>query len=496
MLAPNRVLRQPDAETLLLAVREPRDLREDRPRHRHRQLEAPDQRAQHAVGRHTGDVLRHDPGAAAGRQHHRLRPFGDIDRDVDRRVADADDENPLALERIGDAVVVRVHRLAVERPREVGQARVGQVAIGDDHRPVVPRRPFAATRWLAGHREAAGGRGNGDDGAAEADALAQAEAVGVGLEVGQHLSVGGVVRQRLGEWEIRPAEALAGRIDVQAAVRRRGAAVIAVAPHPADVGSALDPLRRDPRLAQRLQRRQPGDAGTDHANVRFPHRHPPSSSQVFQSAALLAAIPAFSLIRPQVFRARATLVRVPLGSTVGATRRFPWRRPQRLPSLRACVALPRRSRTWCGKRPKPLRERSCTSFVDGRHSALRDDDHRRGRRSPLLRRRLTNRKQAPPPSRGDVARLGVRPSVATVDGAADQSPSAAGAISAGALLSSAGSASNPKAGGDDRALLQTQANARERRRLLRAVRPAPSAQPVEDGSRDLGVPALTAEFRG
>ncbi len=64
------------------------------------------------VHRASQDVLGDDPGAPARRQEGLLRAVARLDRDVHRRVAHPQHEHPLAPERFGVDVVVRVHHLA------------------------------------------------------------------------------------------------------------------------------------------------------------------------------------------------------------------------------------------------------------------------------------------------------------------------------------------------------------------------------------------------
>ncbi len=263
VLAPDRMTWPRDTEAALVAVGQVREATRDRAHQRHRQAEPAAEKGPPSVGGDAQDVLRHHPGAAPCGQQHRAGAAAQVHRDVDRRIAEADDEHALALERRRRAVVVRVQRLAVETARESGPARIPEVAVGDDHRAILARAPVVE-RYLPA--PACGGFDCANL-APEAHVLAHSEALCVGFEVLEHLPVRQEVRLVVGDGEVRVTQAPAARVDMQAAVGRRHAVVVLVAPHAAEIGSLLEDLEGQAAFEQCLRGGDARGTGTDDADV-------------------------------------------------------------------------------------------------------------------------------------------------------------------------------------------------------------------------------------
>ena len=173
------------------------------------------------VDRLAAEELGDDVGAAAHRQEGLLADPRGLDGDVDRRVADPEDEDALADQDVGLAVVVDVDLLARELLRagegRFGPARVPVVAVGDEDGAVALRAPLAGGILegdlplpVDGHRR--------DHFGAEGDPLAQAEALDVVVEVLGDLPVAGVVGVVGRHREGAVGHQLAGAVDVQRAV--------------------------------------------------------------------------------------------------------------------------------------------------------------------------------------------------------------------------------------------------------------------------------------
>jgi hypothetical protein len=97
--------------------------------------------------------------------------------------------------------------------------------------------------------------------------VARIEAVGIGFKIGQQLLVRQEVGLVGGNRKVGIAEVVAAGVDVQVAIGAGQAVVIAVAPHPADVGALLADLEGDALVVQRLGHRDAGGAGADDADV-------------------------------------------------------------------------------------------------------------------------------------------------------------------------------------------------------------------------------------
>jgi hypothetical protein len=198
------------------------------------------------VERLAEQVLRHDPRAAPGGEEGVRRDLARLDGDVHRRVAHAEDDDVLALQRLVVDVLVRVHLHALElvgaRERGLGPALVPVVAVGDEQHVValglagvgrdLPRAVGAAVGLL--------------DAGLEADAVAEAEVIDVVVEVRGDLVVTREVGIRRRHREVGVLHPLARRVDVQEAVGGRHAVLVAEDPVSADAVGLLEDVERDP----------------------------------------------------------------------------------------------------------------------------------------------------------------------------------------------------------------------------------------------------------
>ena len=148
--------------------------------------------------------------------------------------------------------------------RRFGPTGVPVMAVGDHQRVVVPRlarieldRPKAVlvTRGVL-------------HAGLEGDQLAQAEVIDVGVEVRRDLRVMGKIWIGVGHREVRVLHARARGVDEQVAVG--GGHPVLVLEHPvaAHAVGLLEAVEGDAALVQCLDRRDPGGARADQANVR------------------------------------------------------------------------------------------------------------------------------------------------------------------------------------------------------------------------------------
>ena len=199
-----------------------------------------------AIRRNSHDVLRHNPGRAPHRHRRAARLPANVHRDIDGRIANANDQDILVGKRGRRAIVMRVHLHPAERAGELGHARIPEVSVGDNHSAIV-----ALLAAGERHRPAACGAGPDSlDARIEPDVRHDAGIFGVGFQILQHLTVRQEIGVGFGNREIRIAEVLAARVDMQAMVCGGHAVVVFVTPHAADLRPKLKALKRHALRAQ------------------------------------------------------------------------------------------------------------------------------------------------------------------------------------------------------------------------------------------------------
>jgi hypothetical protein len=113
----------------------------------------------------------------------------------------------------------------------------------------------------------------------ELDAIAEAEVIDVAVEVLGDLAVMREVGIRRRHREVRVLHPLARGVDVQRAVGRRHAVLVAEDPVAADAVGLLEAVERDPALVQRLGGGDAGRSGADDADGRQLLAHARASSE-------------------------------------------------------------------------------------------------------------------------------------------------------------------------------------------------------------------------
>ena len=221
-------------------------------------------RAPHGVAGPARDVLRHDPGARPGGQGDGVLQClgGQLDGDVGRTVADADDQDAFAgqVQRVLRIdVVVGVDGLAGELAWEVGVSGVPVVAVADDE-----QIELAGRALLVGDVPPPVGPPRGVlHAVVELDVLQQAERVGVRVEIGLDVAVVREGRKVLRDRKVLERQPFLRGVDVQRAVRAGQAVGVAERPVAADAVGQLERGVRHPVVLEHLAGGKPADAGAD-----------------------------------------------------------------------------------------------------------------------------------------------------------------------------------------------------------------------------------------
>jgi hypothetical protein len=192
--------------------------------------------------------------------------LGDVDGDVAAGVAGADDEDAVAGEVADVVVLAGVQLRAGELAGHRGDVRTPQMAVRDQHaveHALVAAGGLHAPAGRSDRRRAGGLGGDGDDRGVAGDQVVVAVVPRVGLDVGPDLVAPREVRVVGGHREALERGRVARGDQVQRLV-----VGVPVAADPIGLLEALDLVAG---LAQLLQGRQPGRAGTDHAVSGHPH---------------------------------------------------------------------------------------------------------------------------------------------------------------------------------------------------------------------------------
>src|SRR5690554_80749 len=207
---------------------------------------APDELGQEVVAPAQADI--HAGGVVYG-----------VHGDVRPGVAAADQQHPLALEYLGAAVIRRMHQFAAELPRQTGDVRLVQGAVGDQH--AIESAPLLYTIALAEQHPAVPVRRQLDDPGVELVMASELEVRGVVVEVAAHLAVVRVGRHAVVHGEFGELGHALGRDQVSAVVH--GAVRVVYVPQAADITVLFETDEGDSKLLQIACAGQTHGSGAD-----------------------------------------------------------------------------------------------------------------------------------------------------------------------------------------------------------------------------------------